>query len=295
MESKKNCTIFSLYSENESQKGTLRSISFKFICLSLYVIGFYYVFINTSLENKGLQIVNISNVYERNLGEAQTKNNGPKWKKYLKLKNEDVNETKSNGNIKSNEQKVEGNKHNSINHDNENNHVENKSNSSMNNINYNDLSKNLTEKELFDVLNSLKECPSKEDLRNIWNHTIGVAKEGVEDIVKELKASIQKYLDNDFYVVIINDIFKSYVYESILDQNMSIFYKTLATEEVKYTKNFYNLINGKHTIDDILKFIYSFLEHFKTLKKELHQKHQKELLADVEKQWHIREQCKFRR
>ncbi|KYN93203.1 exported protein (PHISTa), partial [Plasmodium gaboni] len=94
MESKKNCIIFSLYSDNKNQKGTLRYISFKLICLSLYVIGFYYVFINTSLENKGLQIVNISNVYERNLSEAEKNSNGSQRKRNLKLKNEDVNKTK---------------------------------------------------------------------------------------------------------------------------------------------------------------------------------------------------------
>ncbi|KYN93153.1 exported protein (PHISTa), partial [Plasmodium gaboni] len=60
-------------------------------------------------------------------------------------------------------------------------------------------------------------------------------------------------------------------------------------EEVEYTKDFYTLINGKHTLDDILKFIYSFLEHLKTLKKELHKKHQKELLVDVEQERHTRE------
>lgn len=56
---------------------------------------------------------------------------------------------------------------------------------------YNNFSKNLTEKELFDVLNSLEQCPSKEDLKNIWANTHGVAKEGLDDILKVLKALIQ--------------------------------------------------------------------------------------------------------
>ncbi|SOV23555.1 Plasmodium exported protein (PHIST), unknown function [Plasmodium sp. DRC-Itaito] len=292
---KKNCIIFPFYRVDVNPKGKLYYISFKFLCLSLYIVVFYYVFLNTSLENKGLQIVNISNVYERNLGEAQTKNNGPKWKKFLKLKNEDVNKTKSNGNIKSNEEQVEGNKHNSINHDNENNDVENKSNSSMNNINYNDLSKNLTEKELFDVLNSLKECPPKEDLRNIWNHTLGVAKEDLDNIYQQLKASIQKYLDDDFLDTLDDSAFDVCAYNYRLQGHISRLNQAVGKEEVKYTKDFYNLINNKHTLDDILKFIYSYLEHFKTLKKELHQKHQKELLFDFEQEHNTREQCKFRR
>ncbi|SCQ12884.1 Plasmodium exported protein (PHISTa), unknown, putative [Plasmodium gaboni] len=297
MESKKNCIIFSLYSDNKNQKRTLRYISFKLICLSLYIIGFYYVFLNTSLENKGLQIVKNGNVYERNLSEAQKESNGSQKKRNLKLKNEDVNKTKDNtNNIKSNEQNIQERIY-SINHDDENNHVENKSNSSINNINYNDMSKNLTEKELYDVLNSLKECPPKEDLRNIWTHTLGIAKEGLDNIYQQLKASIQKYLDNDisvFSYVGLHMLFNSYVYKDIWNRNMSRFYKTLVTEELEYNNKFFSLINGKHTLDDILKFIYSFLEHFKTLKKQLHKQHQKELLADVELQWYIREQCKFR-
>ncbi|SOV21214.1 Plasmodium exported protein (PHIST), unknown, putative [Plasmodium sp. DRC-Itaito] len=291
---KKNCIIFPFYRVDVNPKGKLNYISFKFLCLSLYIVVFYYVFLNTSLENKGLQIVNISNVYERNLGESQTKNKGPKWKKFLKLKNEDVNKTKSNGNIKSNEEKVEENKHNSINHDDENNNVENKSNSSMNNINYNDLSKNLTEKELFDVLNSLKECPPKEDLRNIWNHTCGIAKEDLDNIYQQLKASIQKYLDDDFLCMVDNSPRGVFSYNYRLKEHISRIFQAVGNEEVEYTKDFYKLINGKHTLDDILKFIYSFLEHIKTLKKQLHQKHQKELLVDVEQERYTREQSKIR-
>ncbi|SOV84118.1 Plasmodium exported protein, unknown function [Plasmodium reichenowi] len=60
------------------------------------------------------------------------------------------------------------------------------------------------------------------------------------------------------------------------------FYKTVATEVIKYSNRFFMLINGEHTLDDILEFIYSFLEHFKILKKELYEKHKKELL---QKNW----------
>ncbi|SCQ12901.1 Plasmodium exported protein (PHISTa), unknown, putative [Plasmodium gaboni] len=272
---KKNCIIFPFYRVDVNPKGKFHYISFKLLCLSLYIIGFYYVFLNTSLENKGLENVINGNIYERNLGEAQTINKGPTWKRNLKLEKEDVNKTKSNGNIKSNEEKVEENKH-STNNDNENNNVENKSNISIGNINYNDISKKLTEKELFEVLNSFEECPSKEDLRNIWNHTLGVVKGGFDDIQSELNGLIQKYLDNDVY-----NKRGIGLYESIWKKNLFSLSEKIATEEVKYTKNFYNLINGEHTLDDILKFIYSYLEHFKTLKKELHQKQQKELLENI--------------
>ncbi|KYN93127.1 exported protein (PHISTa), partial [Plasmodium gaboni] len=69
----------------------------------------------------------------------------------------------------------------------------------LENKHYNDMSKNLTKKELFDVLNSLKECPSNEDLRNIWSHTVDIAKEGLDNLLKESKTSVQKYLDNNIH------------------------------------------------------------------------------------------------
>lgn len=70
--------------------------------------------------------------------------------------------------------------------------MENKNNGCINNINYNGMAKNLTEKQLHEVLNSLEECPSKEDLKNIWTHTIGVAKEKLDNVLNMLKRSIKK-------------------------------------------------------------------------------------------------------
>ncbi|SCQ12729.1 Plasmodium exported protein (PHISTa), unknown, putative [Plasmodium sp.] len=285
MRNKKNCILFPFYHDNENKKGKLHYISFKFLCLSLYIIGFYYIFLNNSLEKGSLDIVNIGNLYERNLGEAEKNNKSSKRRRTLKHKKEDVSKTKCNeNNTKCNEQKVKENK-SSTNNDLDNTKVENKSNNSVNNINYNDTSKNLTEKELLELLSCLEECPSKNDLRNIWAHTIGVAKEGLDVIQKQLKPSIQKYLNNDTY----HDGYGSrgdntdWLYGNIWYENVSKFYQTIATEESLYTKNFFILINDKHTLDDITKFIYSFLEYFETLKKELHEKHQKELLEEIAK------------
>ncbi|SOV18522.1 Plasmodium exported protein (PHISTa), unknown function [Plasmodium sp. gorilla clade G2] len=68
MTSKKRFSIFPFYRFDENQKGILRYISFKLLCLSLYIIGFYYVFLNNSLENSSLEISKNCNVYKRNLG-----------------------------------------------------------------------------------------------------------------------------------------------------------------------------------------------------------------------------------
>ncbi|SCQ12681.1 Plasmodium exported protein (PHIST), unknown, putative [Plasmodium sp.] len=295
MKNKKHCILFPFYHDNENNKGKLHYISFKFLCLSLYIIGFYCIFLNISLENKSLEIVKISNLYERNLGEAEKNNKSSKRKSNLKNKKEDVSKTKSKeNNTKSNEPKVEDKKY-STGNDHENTKVENKSNSSVCNINYNDTSKNLTEKELLELLSCLEECPSKNDLRNIWNHTIGVAKEGLEDIQKELKASIQKYLDNDFLENVDHSGHKEFVYNYALEGHFLKILQAIGSEETEYTKHFFTLINNKHILDDILNYIYSFLQHIETLKKELYKKHQKELLADVELAWNVKERTKIKR
>ncbi|SCQ12727.1 Plasmodium exported protein (PHISTa), unknown, putative [Plasmodium sp.] len=287
MLNKKKCNIFFCYNSDENHKGKLNYITFKFICLSLYIIGFYYAFLNNCLENGSLEIVKISNLYERNLGEAEKNNKSSKRKSNLKQKKEDVCKTKSNeNNSKFNKQKVEDKKY-STGNDHENTKVENKSNSPVCNINYNDTTKNLTEAELREVLSSLETCPPKEDLKNIWNHTIGVAKEGLDDMLKELKELIQKYLDNDILERIDGYGNKLFLYDNILKGNTFRLCQTVSIEELEYTNKFFSLINDEHTLDDILKFIYSFLEHIETLKKELYKKHKKELLADVEQQWYL--------
>ncbi|SOS76167.1 Plasmodium exported protein (PHISTa), unknown, putative [Plasmodium sp. gorilla clade G1] len=280
MTNKKNSSLSLLYSSDKNKNGKLYYISFKYLCLSLYMIGFYYVFLNNSLENKISEIVNIRNVNKRNLGEKEKNSKRSKWKKNLKHEKEYVNKTNSNINdLKSNEQKVDKNRY-SINNDIGNSNMESESNICINNINYNDMSKQLTESELREVLNSFKECPPKEDLRNIWTHTIGVAKEGLDDILNVLKASIQKYLDNDI-IGTKNHMRTSFIYDRIWKGTVVRFSRTVAAEEVEYTNKFLRLINEKHTFDDILKFIYSFLDHLNSLKKELHEKYQQELLQKI--------------
>ncbi|ETW20256.1 hypothetical protein PFFVO_00880 [Plasmodium falciparum Vietnam Oak-Knoll (FVO)] len=215
---------------NENQKGKLSYTSFKFPCLSLYMIGFYYVFLYNSFESVSLEIFKNCNIYKRNLVQVE-KNKTSKRKKYLKHKKEDIDKTKANANdLKCNELCLEENKH-SINNDLGKSNKENECNISTCHINYNDISKNLTETELREVLKSFKECPPKENLRNIWNHTIGLAKEGFYNQLKDLKGSIQKYLDNDIYVGVHEDDDKIYLYERMWNEYISRFYETIINEE----------------------------------------------------------------
>ncbi|ETW45078.1 hypothetical protein PFBG_00245 [Plasmodium falciparum 7G8] len=62
------------------------------------------------------------------------------------------------------------------------------------NINYNDLLKQLTLNELYNVLDNFEEFPSNEDFYNIWNHVLGIDKEGFDDMLTELSFYIKDYL-----------------------------------------------------------------------------------------------------
>ncbi|EWC77638.1 hypothetical protein C923_01684 [Plasmodium falciparum UGT5.1] len=243
---------------------------------------FYIICIYISLEKKSLEFVQIGNVYKRSLSEVEIYNKEPQMKTNLKHKKGDLNKSKHNINkIKYNEQSVEKYK-NIINKNLWNINMEDENSSYMKNVDYNDMSKNLTEQELRDVLDSLKECPSEEDLKNIWTHTIGVAKGGLDNVLNMLKGSIQKYLDNDIYEYTERNLTKVFIYDSIWQQVSYGFCQTIGTEVLECSNRFRSLINDKHTLDDILKFINSFLEYFDILKKALHEKYHKELLDKIE-------------
>ncbi|KYN93147.1 exported protein (PHISTa), partial [Plasmodium gaboni] len=119
------------------------------------------------------------------------------------------------------------------------------------------------------------------DLRNIWSHTVDIAKEGLDNLLKESKTSVQKYLDNNIHISHDKYGNQLFVYDEIWNEYISRFFKEVAIEEVEYTNTFFSLINDKHTLDDILKFIYSFLEYFEILKKILQEEYHEELLRTI--------------
>ncbi|KOB63025.1 hypothetical protein PFHG_04746 [Plasmodium falciparum HB3] len=147
-----------------------------------------------------------------------------------------------------------------------------------NNINYNDLSKQLTLEELRHVLDNFKKSPSNQDLYNIWNHALGIAKEGFNNMVKELELYIRDYLNKYEYQS----------YHHMKDGNVCIgtkyptWYKSmndigeaLSSTDRDHTRGFYGLVKDKASIDEIKNFIYSYIEHYDTLKNELYNEHKK--------------------
>ncbi|SOV77362.1 Plasmodium exported protein (PHISTa), unknown function [Plasmodium reichenowi] len=147
-----------------------------------------------------------------------------------------------------------------------------------NNINYNDLSKQLTLEELRHVLDNLNKNPSNQDLYNIWNHALGIAKEGFDNMVKQLELYIRDYLNKYEYQI----------YHHMKDRNVSVgtkystWYKSmhdigeaLSSTYMEHTRGFYGLVKEKESIDEIKNVIYSYIELYDTLKNELYNEHKK--------------------
>ncbi|SOV21823.1 Plasmodium exported protein (PHISTa), unknown function [Plasmodium sp. DRC-Itaito] len=249
---------YNLYTPDINKQRTKYRIhcrSFIFKSLFLCIISLFYISLWNVYDENIVLSTKYIDIISRNLSEFQNENNNDMKRKNTVNHLDKTNESSKNS--YNNETLTLENKH------------------------YNDMSKNLTKKELFDVLNSLKECPSNEDLRNIWSHTVDIAKEGLDNLLKESKTSVQKYLDNN--INISHDKYGNqlFVYYEIWNEYISRFSKEVAIEEVEYTNKFFSLINDKHTLDDILKFIYSFLEYFEILKKILQEEYHEELLRTI--------------
>ncbi|SCQ12586.1 Plasmodium exported protein (PHISTa-like), putative [Plasmodium sp.] len=95
-------------------------------------------------------------------------------------------------------------------------------------------------------------------------------------IKRVLRGSIQIYIDNGLNYDD-GDLF----HECIWHPNLYSLCGIVVSEEVEYTNDFFRLINDKNTYDGMLKFIYSFIYYFKTLKKELHEKQQEEMFVKI--------------
>ncbi|SOV20202.1 Plasmodium exported protein (PHISTa), unknown function [Plasmodium sp. gorilla clade G2] len=136
-------------------------------------------------------------------------------------------------------------------------------------IDINDLSRQLTKEELYDVLNSLEEIPPKRVLINLWYQSLNIAKD-MKELLRELKGYVDEYLNKN----------NTYDCDNFINDNNSIWIdclndivETLSSEEMEYIEKFHNLLNRHITVNDIVKFIYECINHFDELKKKLFDKY----------------------
>lgn len=143
------------------------------------------------------------------------------------------------------------------------------SNDSLN-LNYNDTTKPLTKEQLFQIINSLKEIPSDEDLENIWKHTISVAKEVLGRMIKKLYFYLDGYMDE--YEEMQKQkcfCFRKEISEDFMDE----INETLSSHEKSYTYKFYKLIRKKRTVEKLKNFIFAFIDKMEKIINYLYHKH----------------------
>ncbi|SCQ12613.1 Plasmodium exported protein (PHISTa), unknown function [Plasmodium gaboni] len=246
-----------------------------YVCLAVYVLGFLNVFLNNLYEYNGLVSVKSCNDCSRNLAEVKSPNN-KKLKKGF-FKNEKKSKKKNKVNKEDNdEQNTDGSK-SCCNGNSESNQVENENDDSTNYLNYQDLSVQLTKEQLYNVLNSLTKVPKKENLINLWSQALGVNKEGLDDLLKDLLTYFPKNK--------ITDGFAFRKFHQLDDPHLEMWYKFLkffaeaTSNEKDFTSKYYGLINRKPSIDDIRHNIFSFLEEYQKTYTEIYNKCKKEAIA----------------
>ncbi|SOV20236.1 Plasmodium exported protein (PHISTa), unknown function [Plasmodium sp. gorilla clade G2] len=148
--------------------------------------------------------------------------------------------------------------------------------SQCNNINYNDLSKQLTLEDLHNVLDKLKERPSDKDLYNIWNHALGISKEGFHDMIRELALYIEDYLltyEYQTYHHFGDRIVSVYSKYRTWRKSMNEIGLALSSTDRDHTLKFFSLIEDGASLDEMKEFIYLFIKYYDTLKNDLFKEH----------------------
>ncbi|SOS81603.1 Plasmodium exported protein (PHISTa), unknown function [Plasmodium sp. gorilla clade G1] len=240
----------------------------RYVCLMVYVVGFLNVFLDNSYAYNGLVDVKSFNAYSRNLTEVKSPKNEKFKKSFFKNKKKCDNENEVNN--KDTNKRNTGEPKSCCSGNSESNQNENENDDATIDINYNDISIQLTKEQLFDVLNSLKKVPPKENLIHLWNHTLGVNKKVLDDLIKDLlkyfpKNSISnRFAFSDFKMT-------EGCYTKMWFDFMSDFGKATMNEN-EHTRSFYGLIERQASIDDIRNYIFSFLEEYEQKYNELYEK-----------------------
>ncbi|KYN96351.1 exported protein (PHISTa) [Plasmodium gaboni] len=139
-------------------------------------------------------------------------------------------------------------------------------------VDYHDLSRNLKKEELQDVLKTLKEGTTRNDLISIWNHVVRINRSGVDDII----SSILLYIDNvmnkyadcelDF-----EEVLKALkINERTLKLFKSNIIKQISSNDFKYNNEFYTLLINEIRIEDIKSLIDSYMKFADNKKKKIY-------------------------
>lgn len=126
------------------------------------------------------------------------------------------------------------------------------------------------------MLNNLEERSYNEDIYNIWNHVLDITKDEFDDMLTELSYYIEDYLhkyEHQRYYHFGNKrsicaVTKYRIwYKSMHDMGVALW-----STDMKHILNFYNLVKGGETIDEIKNYIYVSIK-YDTLKNYLFIEH----------------------
>ncbi|CZT98261.1 hypothetical protein PFUGPA_01215 [Plasmodium falciparum Palo Alto/Uganda] len=236
----KDKNVYSFNSNKMNNKSNKFYSSFHFMCLVVYIISLFFITLTNIYENNTSLSIKHDKLFMRTLSEIEKEN-------YTSIES---NNEKS---------KLNDELNNSI--------IKNKVD--LKTIDINDLSRQLTKDELYDVLNSLEEIPPKRVLINLWYQSLNIAKD-MKELLKELKGYVDEYLNKN----------NPYDCDNFINDNNSIWIdclndivETLSYEEMEYIEKFHNLLNQDITVNDIVNFIYKCINYFDELKKKLFDKY----------------------
>ncbi|SOV17271.1 Plasmodium exported protein (PHISTa), unknown function [Plasmodium sp. gorilla clade G2] len=275
----KNKYIFTLNEENyKKKKRTYWYKNCTFTYLLIIIVSISLIKFMTLYENRIISSLHFNNKYARILDEhendyySRVKSKNPK--NNIRTKKDDESRNRYNNiNINVNDIGNEQMSKNNIyfhNNPNDSGYISmNVSNESLN-LNYNDNTNSLTKEQLFEIINSLKEVPSDEDLENIWKHAICVAKEGLGRMIKKLYFYLDSYMDE--YEEMQKQkcfCFRKEISEDFMDE----INETLLSHEKSYTYKFYKLLRKRRTVEKLKKFIFTFIDKMEKLINYLYHKH----------------------
>ncbi|SOV80963.1 Plasmodium exported protein (PHISTa), unknown function [Plasmodium reichenowi] len=251
--------------------------------LTWYFIGIFYISLKYTYQNKAEEKIQYDCIYSRNLCEIKKgvfesfRNKICKYK--LWNKKDDLNKKKKNykeNNEDSKEKNISKNK-DSCNNVTDTNSM--KKEDSIKVYNNNFTSKQLTKEELYDLLYTLVEVPEREILLLLWNQTLGLYNEQLEDLLKE----IYNCLPNRIYRNQKNSKGRTFCKlisrKKMFDEFVINCREELAIKKVELTKGYYDLLNKKKKMDDIRNFIFSCIEQYEKLINDFCNKYKKDALS----------------
>ncbi|SOV79599.1 Plasmodium exported protein (PHISTa), unknown, putative [Plasmodium sp. gorilla clade G3] len=233
---------FSFYSFDSNYDRRTFYRSFRFVSLSVYIIGTLYLSLNNSYEYNTSEIIQFDNVNSRKLAEVCIYNSP----------------SLGNENFKNGQQENRENTRSCCNNDVNRNNEESENNESESSTNNSDITKQLRRQELHDTIQSLTEIPSNEYLLKLWKQTIDVCTEGLQSVRDSLGEYKEKYGEGFDDNRRRGKKPQKTDYHKEFDQRLSI-------HQEDYTNKFNTLIQKTITIEELRSFILIFIGFFHNL------------------------------